>query len=65
MTNDKPLTDDAVTGAANVTVNAPPATVILATLVVPRLAVPLRSDTDAALALQAALTDEKFTAVTW
>jgi len=59
------LTDEAVTAAPKVTENALAATVMLATFVVPRLVVPLRSDTEAALALQAALTPVKFTAVTW
>ena len=54
------MTDDAVTGAANVIEKAPAATVMLATLVVPRLVTPLRNDTDAALALQAAFTPVKF-----
>src|SRR3954467_13689121 len=63
MTTEIPLTADAATGAPRVTENALVATVMLATLVVPRFVVPLRSDTDAALPLHAALTPVKLTAV--
>ena len=64
MTSDRPFTDSAVTGAARVIANALPLTVIEEAVVVPRFVVPLRSDTDAALALHAGFTPVKLTPVT-
>ena len=64
MTRDTPLTELAATGVPSVIEKALAATVIEAALTVARAVVPLRSVTDAALAVQAALTPEKLTAVT-
>lgn len=64
MSRETPLTDAAATGLASGIENAPAVTVIEVTLAVPRAVVPLRSETDAALALHVALTPVKFTAVT-
>ena len=64
MMSESPLTADADTGLASVTENAEAVTVMLATFVVPRFVVPLRSETDAAFPVHAALTAVKLTAVT-
>ena len=65
MTSDTPLTALAETGLLRVNEKAPAVTVIEAELAVANPVVPLRKETDAALALHTALTPVKFTADTW
>ena len=64
MISETPVTALAATGLPSVIENASAATVMEAELVVPRLVVPSRSDTEAALALRAASTLAKLPAVT-